>query len=141
MGLRALRLTAIAIVFGVAALGADAALVTVHSTQNGALGTILVSANGRTLYHSSSETKNAVKCTGSCAREWPPLLIAAGVTPVAAPGVSASLLGTVKRPDGKFQVTYHGMPLYLYSGDAKAGDVKGQGEGGIWQRSRRPARS
>ena len=139
MGLRALRvrLAAIAIVtvFGVAAAVATAdhqSLVAVKSTQNVALGKILVNASGRTLYHYSSEQKNIVKCTGSCAAKWPPLVIAAGVTPIAAPGVTASLLGTVERPDGKVQVTYHGMPLYLFSGDAKAGDVKGQGNGGIW---------
>ena len=100
------------------------------STQNTSLGKILVSSTGKTLYHFASEPKNAVKCTGSCATQWPPLLIGTGVTPVAAPGVTASLLGTVKRPDGKLQVTYRGLALYLYSGDKKAGDVKGQG--GSW---------
>jgi predicted lipoprotein with Yx(FWY)xxD motif len=132
MGLRALRLVAIVTVFGVVTTAATAALVTVHTTQNSALGKILVSASGRTLYHYSSEPKNVVKCTGSCAAKWPPLLIAAGVKPLAAPGVTASLLGTVKRPDGKVQVTYHGMPLYLFAGDTKAGAVNGQGAGGIW---------
>jgi len=103
----------------VAAEGAETgssgtALVTVKSAQSSILGKILVSAGGRTLYHYSSEKKNVVKCTGACAAKWPPLLIATGVTPLAAPGVTASLLGTVTRPDGKLQVTYHGMPLYLF---------------------------
>src|SRR5262249_21715002 len=34
--------------------------------------------------------------------------------------------------DGKYQVTYHGLSLYTYAGDRKAGDVKGQGSGGLW---------
>ena len=135
MGLRALkvRLVAIMVVTGfcVTAAVATAALVSVRSSQNSSLGAILVSSSGRTLYHLSSE-KGTIKCTGTCAAEWPPLLIGAGAKPIAQPGVTASLLGTIKRPDGKIQVTYHGLALYTYSGDKKAGDVKGQGAGGIW---------
>jgi predicted lipoprotein with Yx(FWY)xxD motif len=129
------RLAAMVVVtgFGVAAAVATAALVSVHSTQNSALGVkILVSASGRTLYHPSSDKKTVVKCIGPCAKEWPPLLVAAGAKAIAGPGVTASSLGTVKRPDGKLQVTYHGLTLYLFSGDRKAGDVKGQGDDGIW---------
>ena len=59
-------------------------------------------------------------------------MITAGAKPVAGAGVTAAKLGTVKRPDGKIQVTYNGLPLYLFAGDSKAGDVKGQGVGGIW---------
>jgi predicted lipoprotein with Yx(FWY)xxD motif len=106
--------------------------VTMKSTENSSLGTILVSATGKTLYHDSAEKKNAVKCVGACAAQWPPLLLTSGTKPVAGPGITASLLGTVTRPDGKIQVTYAGSPLYLYAGDTKAGDVKGQGIGGIW---------
>jgi hypothetical protein len=41
------------------------------------------------------------------------------------------LLGTVRRPDGKVQITYAGMPLYLYAGDKKPGSVAGQGVGAV----------
>ena len=106
--------------------------VTAVSAQSSALGTILVSSTGRSLYHDGSEKGGVILCSGACATQWPPLLVAAGAKATAEPGAKASLLGTIKRPDGKVQVTYHGMPLYLYSGDKKAGDVKGQGSGGIW---------
>jgi predicted lipoprotein with Yx(FWY)xxD motif len=139
MALRVLkvRLAAIATLtaLGVAAAVAVAApvsLTVVHSAQNSSLGKILVSAGGRTLYHYSPEKKNVVKCVGLCAAAWPPLLVAAGAKPIAGPGVTASLLGTVKRPDGKLQVTYAGLALYLFSGDSKAGDVNGQGKGDVW---------
>jgi predicted lipoprotein with Yx(FWY)xxD motif len=125
---------AVAVVAPVAAR----ATASVSSTQNSLLGRILVSTSGRTLYHSAADSRNAVRCIGSCAAGWPPLLVAAGTKPVAGPGVRASLLGTVKRPDGTLQVTYDGMPLYLYSGDRKAGSINGQGVavapwiGGTW---------
>jgi len=122
----AVRLAGIGIVvaFGVLATAATAGLVTVNTTQNGSLGKILINASGHTLYTG--------KCTGTCAAKWPPLVVAAGAKPIAGPGVSATLLGTVKRADGKLQVTYHRLPLFLYTGDTKAGDVKGQGLSGEW---------
>jgi predicted lipoprotein with Yx(FWY)xxD motif len=120
----------------VLALGAAQAIaarsaVVVLSATNASLGKILVSADGRTLYHTSGEPKNVVRCTGACASDWSPLVVSAGAKPVAGAGVRASLLGTVKRPDGKIQITYAGMPLYLYAGDKKAGSIEGQGIGGV----------
>jgi predicted lipoprotein with Yx(FWY)xxD motif len=128
------RLVAIAIVivFGVTAVWASAALTTVNTMKNTALGGILVSANGRTLYHDSAEQRNVVRCTGPCATVWPPLLISGSAKPAAGAGVNKALLGTVKRPNGTMQVTYRGLPLYLYSGDKKPGEVNGQGSAGIW---------
>jgi len=106
--------------------------VTVLSTSNGALGEILVSAGGRTLYHDSAERRGVVRCTGPCAVTWPPLLISAHARPLGGRGVTESLLGTVRRPDGRLQVTYRGLPLYLYSGDTRAGEANGQDVGGSW---------
>ena len=121
------------LVVGMAALAAGAAAFTMKSASNSALGTtIVVSATGRTLYHYTPDKKNAATCTGTCATTWPPLLIAAGKKPVAGAGLTASKLGTVKRPDGKLQVTYNGYAMYLFSGDAKAGQANGQGLEGIW---------
>jgi predicted lipoprotein with Yx(FWY)xxD motif len=119
-------------VVAASATAAPASITVVHSLQTSSLGIILVGAGGRTLYHDSAEAKNVVKCTGACSTHWPPLLIAPGAKPAAGPGVTPSWLGTVQRPDGKLQVTYRGMPLYLFAGDKKAGDVKGQGGSGIW---------
>jgi predicted lipoprotein with Yx(FWY)xxD motif len=55
--------------------------------------------------------------------------------PVDGTGAHAQMLGTIKRSDGKPQVTYNGHPLYRYQGDQKAGQVTGQGIdafGGGW---------
>src|SRR5213595_3311471 len=122
-------MTALAMVVLAATAGATTS-VTVLSARNGALGQILVSAGGRTLYHDSAERRGVVACVGSCAVMWPPLVVGPHIKPLAGRGVSASLLGTVRRPDGRLQVTYRGLPLYLFSGDTKAGQVNGQDVGG-----------
>ena len=37
----------------------------------------------------------------------------------------------MERTDGTTQVTYNDWPLYLFSGDAAAGDTNGQGVGDV----------
>jgi predicted lipoprotein with Yx(FWY)xxD motif len=105
---------------------------TIASTKNGALGEILVNSAGRTIYHSSAELRGRIVCVRTCAVRWPPLVISAHAKPVAGPGVNPSLLGTIVRPDGRRQVTYRGLALYLFAGDARAGQTNGQGIGGTW---------
>jgi predicted lipoprotein with Yx(FWY)xxD motif len=131
--------TRVVTVAALAALGAAVGVagasvaITMKSAMNTKIGApIVVNAVGKSLYHYSPEKKNTVKCTGACSTEWLPLLVTAGAKPVAGTGVVAAKLGTVKRPDGKLQVTYAGLPLYMYAGDTKAGDVNGQGLGGLW---------
>ena len=92
---------------------------------NSSLGSILVDAQGRTLYLFDADSGSKSACTGACATAWPPLR--ATGKPTAGSGAKASLLGTAPRSDGAAQVTYDGHPLYLYVGDKKPGDVSGQG--------------
>ncbi len=64
-------------------------------------------------------------CTGpsnDTKAEWPAITTTGA--PVAGPGVSKSLLGTVKRSFGE-QITYAGHPLYLF--DRMADSVTGEG--------------
>ncbi len=92
--------------------------------------TVLVAANGHTLYTLSKETTHHIICKGSaCLATWPPLKIAKGVTPV-----GAAHLGVMKRSEGFMQVTLNGRPLYRFSGDAKKGDANGEGlkDVGTW---------
>jgi predicted lipoprotein with Yx(FWY)xxD motif len=98
-----------------------------------ALGRILVSAQGRTLYMFAADKRNKSACYGSCAIYWPPLLTT--TTRVTGAGVKSSLLGTTKRTHGKLQITYNGHPLYRVLKDTKSGQTSGQGlnvSGGLW---------
>jgi predicted lipoprotein with Yx(FWY)xxD motif len=107
-----------------AATSSGAESATVDLAKNG-LGNVLVDSRGRTLYLFKKDSGTKSACTGACARFWPPLR--ATGKPTTGRGVKAAIIGTTKRSDGKPQVTYKGHPLYLYSGDKKAGDTKGEG--------------
>ena len=109
------------------AAAAGGAPVGTHSTS---IGTVLTNKGGHTLYLRASDTSRKSTCYGACTKQWPPLLTAA--KPLASSGVTAKLLGTLKRTDGKLQVTYAGHPLYLYSGDGAKGEVYGQGLQKVW---------
>ena len=96
------------------------------------VGTVLVDANGLTLYELASERGGTIMCTDSCATTWPPLLLPAGVSSATAgSGLNASKLGTISRPDGGTQVTYGGLPLYLFVSDQGPGQHTGQGVEGF----------
>lgn len=92
---------------------------------------MLVSSNGHTLYHLTTDTAASSTCTGSCAQLWPPVTLPAGTTLKAAAGMTGKL-GTITRSDGTTQLTYNGEPLYQYSLDTSPGDALGQGVGGVW---------
>jgi predicted lipoprotein with Yx(FWY)xxD motif len=89
------------------------------------LGRILVNSQGRTLYLFKKDARGKSRCAGACAKFWPPLR--ASGKPTAGRGLSASKLGTIKRSDGKPQVTYNGHPLYTFQQDTRAGQTNGQG--------------
>ena len=105
---------------------------TVKAAHNAAYGSLLVTPGGMTLYHLTSEKPGSIGCTGQCATAWPPLLLSGNAKVKAGSGVAATGLGTIRRPDGRLQVTYDGIALYRYAADRKAGDVKGQGVEGVW---------
>jgi predicted lipoprotein with Yx(FWY)xxD motif len=69
-------------------------------------------------------------CHGQCTVYWPPVLTSEW--PEAGPGVDQDALGVIGRPDGTYQVTYRGRPLYLFNGDAYIGVIPGAGTQGIF---------
>ena len=95
------------------------------SVRDSGLGKILVDGSGRTLYLFQRDRAKRSACAGACAKAWPPLTVRGGLS--AGDGTTMGLIGTTRRADGTREVTYAGHPLYRFSGDAKAGDVNGQG--------------
>ena len=80
-------------------------------------GSILATKGHLALYTWNQEKALKVKCTGACAKTWPPLTIPHGTM---APKHIAGVMGTfgeVMRPDGKTQVTFNGHALYTFHGD------------------------
>jgi predicted lipoprotein with Yx(FWY)xxD motif len=62
-------------------------------------------------------------CTGMCTVTWIPVLTTG--KPVFTGVLDADDLGVIRLPDGADQVTYHGKPLYLYSGEQAIFPVAG----------------
>jgi predicted lipoprotein with Yx(FWY)xxD motif len=113
-----------------AAGSASASSVTIGTATSPSLGSFLTGPNGMTLYTHTGDSATASTCTGPCATAWPPLTLAAGGQATAGSGVSGTL-ATLMRADGTTQVTYAGLPLYYWQGDAKAGDTTGEGSNGF----------
>jgi predicted lipoprotein with Yx(FWY)xxD motif len=130
---RALAAVALALVVVAAAAARDTAgssSVAVHASK---YGRILFDGRGFVLYAFSADRRRS-RCSGACAAAWPPFFVARA--PRAAAGARRSLVGVVRRADGRLQATYAGRPLYYYVGDRKPGQILCQGVseyGGLWQ--------
>ncbi len=114
---------------GAAASPSPAAAAGALALAQTSLGSVLVGPTGMTLYMFVPDTSTSSACTGSCASTWPPLT---GALPTLGAGLVTSDFATVTRSDGGTQVTFHGHPLYYFSGDKAAGDTNGQGLSSKW---------
>jgi len=95
------------------------------------LGSFLVNSDGMTLYRFNPDEPGVSNCSDECAANWPPLLVGEGELPRGNAGVVGQL-GTTDRDDGGRQVTYEGMPLYLWVNDSVPGDTTGHTVGDVW---------
>jgi len=86
---------------------------------------ILADRNHMTVYVYDPDVPGLSNCAGNCARAWPPVVLLPQEQ-VAAP------FGFTVRGDGSRQILFQNHPIYNYIGDQKAGDIIGDGIGGIW---------
>lgn len=101
--------------------------------EDSRFGRVLFDGRGFVLYGFTADPRGRSVCRGACATAWPPLIVSRRA--LAGTGVTASLLGTTRRSDGRLQATYAGRPLYYYVGDRRPGQITCQNVeefGGLW---------
>jgi predicted lipoprotein with Yx(FWY)xxD motif len=131
---RLLRVALIGLALAALALPAFAGAATkriVKERRIASLGEVALTTNGgHTLYSLSVERNGRFICTNrSCLALWHPLVVRAGTKPA-----GPVPLGTVRRPDGRIQVTFAGRPLYVFDQDQNPGEARGEGfkDVGTW---------
>ena len=111
-------LVLVAAALAASALASTSATGSVIKWKTAQFGQILATKGHLALYTWNQEKGLKVKCTGACAKTWPPITIPHGTM---APKHIAGVMGTfgeVMRPDGATQVTFNGHPLYTFHGDS-----------------------
>ncbi|MER8546860.1 hypothetical protein [Mesorhizobium sp. M0684] len=86
---------------------------------------IYTDASGMTLYTYDKDEAGKSTCYDKCAANWPPLKADANAK-------AEGEWTIVDRTDGTRMWAYEGKPLYTFIKDKKAGDVTGEGLGGVW---------
>jgi predicted lipoprotein with Yx(FWY)xxD motif len=128
----AAALVGVTLVFAASPMSAERSAHAV-TARGSAYGQILFDSRGFVLYAFTRDPRGRSRCTGACAKAWPPYIVAR--TPRGAAGVRSGLLGTTRRSDGRSQATYAGKPLYYYVGDRKPLQILCQNVseyGGLW---------
>jgi predicted lipoprotein with Yx(FWY)xxD motif len=107
---------------------ADAPLL---KTADSPLGTIAVDGEGMTVYvyNPDEENSQAGSCDEACLRYWPAVTSVTD-SPIVE-GIDA-VIDTVDGPEGSFQITVNGKPVYRYLDDKVPGDMLGQSVGSLW---------
>lgn len=93
------------------------------------LGNIMTDSEGFTLYFFAKDSKGASTCEGGCLTAWP-LFHAEELTLDS--GLEADDFSVITRADGSSQTAYKGWPLYKFANDTSAGQIEGDGSGGVW---------
>lgn len=93
------------------------------------IGDYLTDQSGMTLYYTINDTARRSGISGSILLDWPVFYVA---TISVQPPLRKTDFSTILRPDGKYQTTYKGWPLYFYSMDMEPSDTLGQGVAGVW---------
>jgi predicted lipoprotein with Yx(FWY)xxD motif len=94
----------------------------VRTIMDKQLGEVLTTSNRQAIYVWRSEPRGKIRCTGSCAKAWPPVVVKKGVmVPMHYAGIKGDF-GIIRRPDGSRQLTLDRRALYTYAHE-KPGQV------------------
>lgn len=104
---------------------AGAAFAGPAKTMDSAAGKIWTDNNGMALYTFDKDEVGKSNCYDDCATNWPPLKAEAN-------DKGMDEWTVVERTDGSKMWAYEGHPLYTFINDKKAGEVTGDGKGGVW---------
>ncbi len=77
-------------------------------------GPVLATPKKQALYTWNVEKDFKIHCKGSCAKLWPPLIVRSKAAAPARIARIKGTFGTIRRPDGRLQVTYNRRPVYTY---------------------------
>ena len=103
--------------FGQATMSEGAVTSPAIKYRDDVFGPILATSAKKALYYWRVEKRagGKVRCTGSCARAWPPLVVRSRAqVPARVAGIPGRF-GVIRRPDGRLQVTHRGLPVYTYA--------------------------
>ena len=102
------------------ALARDSVRAPVIKYRDDQFGPILATQTRKALYYWNVEKRagGKVRCTGACARAWPPLIVKSrSAIPPRIAGIPGRF-GVIRRPNGRLQVTHRGLPVYTYAHEA-----------------------
>jgi predicted lipoprotein with Yx(FWY)xxD motif len=98
----------------------------VHANPTVEVNGLITARDGRTLYTFDKDSAGKSACSGACSAAWPAFT-------VANPKLAGGDFSIVVRDDGSAQWAFQGKPLYFFAGDARPGEVNGDGQGGVWR--------
>ena len=89
------------------------------------LGRVLTTGSKQAIYVWNREPKGTIRCTGACAKAWPPVLVKKGVVvPMHVKGIKGDF-GTIRRANGVRQLTFNKPPaLHLRAREAQPGALQ-----------------
>jgi predicted lipoprotein with Yx(FWY)xxD motif len=121
----------LALLFAPAGMTGSSSRAPVIKYQAAQFGAILATPTKQALYYWTVEKRagGKIRCTGSCARAWPPLIVRSrSAVPRRIAGIPGRF-GVIRRPDRRLQVTHGGLAVYTYSneqpGQVLCNDVNG----------------
>ncbi|MGI9317604.1 MAG: COG4315 family predicted lipoprotein, partial [bacterium] len=98
-------------------------------TVDTAIGAVFVFGSAdRTVYTFANDADGQSNCVAGCSESWPPVAAESRMT--------VGQFSTIEREDGSLQWAFKRRPIYYYQGDAGAGEVTGEGVGGVWSVTR-----